>query len=96
MGNSPATASSQATAQDASRREGLIGADGPKLASATRERVADVAGRARNVVEETAAAGREAVKRELAGSANPKTAGAPNGASETSDKPTVSDQQSGT
>ena len=65
------------TAQEASRREGLIGADGPKLASATRDRVADVAGRARNVVEETAAAGREAVKRELAGSANPKTAGAP-------------------
>ena len=65
------------TAQEASRREGLMGADGPKLASATRDRVADVAGRARNVVEETAAAGREAVNRELTGSDKPKTAGVP-------------------
>ena len=54
-------------AQEASRREGLVGADGPKLASATRDRVADAAGRARNVVEETAAAGREAERRELTG-----------------------------
>ena len=77
------------TAQEASRREGLLDADGPKLASATRDRVADVAGRARNVVEETAAAGREAVKRELTGSGDTETAGVPNGAPEISDKPTV-------
>ena len=37
--------------------EGLVGAGGPPLASVARDRVADVAGRARNVVEETAAAG---------------------------------------
>ena len=83
------------TAQEASRREGLIGADGPKPASATRDRVASVAGRARNVVEETAAAGREAVKRELAGSGSTKTAEVSNGAPGTSDKPTVSDQRTG-
>lgn len=78
------------TAQEASRREGLIGADGPKPASATRDRVASVAGRARNVVEETAAAGREAVKRELGGSGSTKAPGAPNGVPATSDQPTSS------
>ena len=35
------------------------------VAAAARERVTDVAGRARRVVEETAAAGQEAVRREL-------------------------------
>ena len=83
------------SAQEASRREGLVGADGPKLASATRERVADVAGRARNVVEETAAAGREAVKRELTGNGNTKTAGATNGAPGTSDQPTAGARRTG-
>ena len=83
------------SAQEASRREGLVGADGPKLASATRERVADVAGRARNVVEETAAAGREAVKRELTGNGDTKTAGATNGAPGTSDQPTAGARRTG-
>ena len=83
------------SAQEASRREGLVGTDGPKLASATRDRVADVAGRARNVVEETAAAGREAVKRELTESGDTKTAGAPNGAPGTSDRPTAGAPRTG-
>ena len=83
------------TAQEASRREGLVGADGPKLASATRDRVADVAGRARNVVEETAAAGREAVKRELTGNGNTKTTEATNGAPGTSDQPTAGARRTG-
>ena len=83
------------TAQEASRREGLLDADGPKLASATRERVADVAGRARNVVEETAAAGREAVKRELTGSGNAETSGPTTGAPGTSDQPAGSARRAG-
>ena len=83
------------SAQEASRREGLIGADGPKLASATRDRVADVAGRARNVVEETAAAGREAVKRELTGNGNTKTTEATNEAPGISDQPTAGARRTG-
>ena len=83
------------TAQEASRREGLVGADGPKLASATRDRVGDVAGRARNVIQETAAAGREAVNRELTGNGNTKTAGATNGAPGTSDQPTADARRTG-
>ena len=56
------------TAQEAARREGFDQAASPSgLAAAARDRVADAAGRARNVVEETAAAGREALKRELSG-----------------------------
>ena len=57
------------TAQEASRREGLVGADGPKLASAARSRCR-CRGACARVVEETAAAGREAVKRELTGNGN--------------------------
>ena len=83
------------TAQEASRRQGLLDADGPKLASATRDRFADVAGRARNVVEETAAAGREAVNRELTGNGNTETAGASNGAPGTSDRPTAGARRTG-
>ena len=55
------------TAQEAARREGFERTDGPGLASATRERVADVASRARHVVEETASAGVDAVRDELSG-----------------------------
>ncbi|MFL5333017.1 MAG: DUF3618 domain-containing protein [Geminicoccaceae bacterium] len=55
------------TAQEATRREGFASSDAKGLASAAREQVADVAGRARHVVEETAAAGREALQRELSG-----------------------------
>ena len=51
----------------ASLREGFADLEGGDLASAARERVAEVAGRARHIVEETAAAGREAVRRELVG-----------------------------
>ena len=54
------------TAHDAARREGLTLPPGG-IAAAAREGVADVTGRARRVVEETAAAGQEAIRRELAG-----------------------------
>ena len=57
------------TAQEATRREGFVDTEGRDLAAVARDKVADVAGRARHVVEETAAAGREAVRRELAGRA---------------------------
>ena len=52
-------------AQNSARREGM---DPPRggVGAAMRENVADVAGRARRVVEETAAAGRGAVEREVA------------------------------
>lgn len=65
------------TAQETAKREGLTSSDGPGLAAATRERVADVAGRARQVVEETGAAGVDAVRRELSGNDEPKANGAP-------------------
>lgn len=65
------------TAQETAKREGLTSSDGPGLAAATRERMADVAGRARHVVEETGAAGVDAVRRELSGDAEPKANGAP-------------------
>ena len=55
------------TAQEATRREGFVDTEGRDLAAVARDKVADVAGRARHVVEESAAAGREAVRRELAG-----------------------------
>ena len=64
-------------ANESSRREGLIGSEGQGIAATSREKVADVAGRARHVVEETAAAGREAVKREMSGNVGTKTADAP-------------------
>ena len=64
------------TAQDTARREGLTHTDGPGLAAATRERVSDVAGRARHVVEETATAGRDAVQREVAGNGEPASGAA--------------------
>jgi ElaB/YqjD/DUF883 family membrane-anchored ribosome-binding protein len=54
------------TAHDAAQREGLNMPSGG-VAAAARETVADVSGRARRVVEETATAGREALRRELAG-----------------------------
>ena len=53
------------TAQSAARREGFVPGNGEHLLEASRERVADVAGRARQVVEETSAAGLDAVRREL-------------------------------
>lgn len=76
------------TAQAASRREGFADVSGSGLASATRERVADVAGRARHVVEETAAAGRDAVKRELSGTAETGAKGTatPNGGTAAADR----------
>ena len=64
------------TANELSRREGLIGGEGQGIAAASREKVADVAGRARHVVEETAAAGREAVEREMSGNNETKAADA--------------------
>ena len=54
-------------AQDSARREGLVDENGQGIASSARGKVGDLAGRARHIVEETAAAGREAVKRELSG-----------------------------
>ena len=63
------------TAQEATRREGFVDTEGRDLAAVARDKVADVAGRARHVVEETAAAGREAVRRELAGEGNGDHAG---------------------
>jgi ElaB/YqjD/DUF883 family membrane-anchored ribosome-binding protein len=62
------------TAHDASRREGFTDVSGSGMAAAARERVADTAGRARHVVEETAAAGREALERELSGNGEKKKA----------------------
>jgi hypothetical protein len=56
------------TARDSARREGFAGVDAPTFASAAREQLADVASRARHVVEDTAAAGEEALQRELSGS----------------------------
>jgi ElaB/YqjD/DUF883 family membrane-anchored ribosome-binding protein len=55
------------TAHEATRREGLTGMSPGGVAAAAREQVADAAGRVRAVVEETAAAGREALERELSG-----------------------------
>jgi hypothetical protein len=54
------------TAHDAARREGLTVPPGG-IAAAARETVADVSGRARRVVEETASASREALREELSG-----------------------------
>jgi len=62
------------TASDAAKREGLTGVSPGGIAQQAREGVADAAGRVRAVVEETAAAGRESLEREL-GSAS-KTEGA--------------------
>ena len=56
------------TAQDSARREGLVDENGQGIASSARGKVEDLAGRARHMVEETAVAGHEAVKRELSGS----------------------------
>ena len=53
------------TAQDVAQREGLHDLHPQGLAASARELVADTAGRMRGAVEETAAAGREAVEREL-------------------------------
>jgi ElaB/YqjD/DUF883 family membrane-anchored ribosome-binding protein len=53
------------TAQDAAQREGLHDMHPQGLAASARELVADTAGKVRGAVEETAAAGREAVEREL-------------------------------
>ena len=53
------------TAQATTEREGLTGVTPQGLAAAAREKVTDTAGRFRDVVEESAAAGREAVAREL-------------------------------
>jgi ElaB/YqjD/DUF883 family membrane-anchored ribosome-binding protein len=53
------------TAQDSARREGLIDENGQGITSVARDKVGDLAGRARHVVEETAAAGHGAIKREL-------------------------------
>ena len=55
------------TARDSARREGFVDTDPESLAAGARERVADVASRARHVVEETAAAGRQSVEAELGG-----------------------------
>ncbi|MGE3293777.1 MAG: DUF3618 domain-containing protein [Geminicoccaceae bacterium] len=57
------------TAHDAARREGLTMPPGG-IAAAARETVADVSGRARRVVEETASAGREALREELTGTSS--------------------------
>jgi ElaB/YqjD/DUF883 family membrane-anchored ribosome-binding protein len=67
------------TAHESARREGLGDVSGRGLASEAHERVADVAGRARHVVEETAAAGRDALRRELSGEGDGKPEGAGNG-----------------
>lgn len=65
------------TAQEATQREGLADVSGSGLAASAREKMTDVAGRARHVVEETAQAGRDAVRRELAGSGDGDTATGP-------------------
>jgi hypothetical protein len=54
-------------AREAVGREGLADISPSGLAAAARQGVADAAERVRHVVEETAAAGREAVERELGG-----------------------------
>lgn len=58
------------TAHDAARREGLTGTSPSGVAADAREKVSDVAGRARSVVEESLAAGREALDQEARGAAN--------------------------
>lgn len=55
------------TAREAAEREGLGDFRASGIAQAARERVHEAAERVRHVVEETAAAGREAVERELKG-----------------------------
>ncbi len=55
------------TAKDATRREGFTGVRPEEMASSAREQVADTASRARGVVEETVAAGRDALQREMSG-----------------------------
>ena len=60
-------------AQDSARREGLVDENGPGIASSARGKVRDLAGGARHIVEETAAAGHEAVKRELSGPDDTRT-----------------------
>ena len=67
------------TAQDSARREGLVDANGQGIASSARGKVGDLAGPARHVVEETAAAGREAVKREFSGTDDAKPSDATRG-----------------
>lgn len=61
------------TAHEAARREGFTNVSPGGVAHQAREGVADVAGRARTVAEETAAAGRNSLERELGTS---KTEGA--------------------
>lgn len=65
------------TAHETTRREGFGEVSGRGLAAEAHERVADVAGRARHVVEESAAAGREALRRELSGEGTAKGNGTP-------------------
>ena len=65
------------TAHETTRREGFGDVSGRGLAAEAHERVADVAGRARHVVEESAAAGREALRRELSGEGPAKGNGTP-------------------
>jgi hypothetical protein len=54
------------TAHDAAQREGLTGMSPSRVAADAREQIADAAGRVRTVVEESATAGQEALKRETA------------------------------
>ncbi len=62
------------TAKDATRREGFTGVRPEEMASSAREQVADTASRARGVVEETVAAGRDALQREMSGKEAGETA----------------------
>lgn len=62
------------TAKEATRREGFTGDKPEELASSAREQVADTASRARGVVEETVAAGRDALQREMSGKEAGETA----------------------
>jgi gas vesicle protein len=56
------------TAHEAAQREGLTGMSPSQIASDARDKVADTAGKVRTVVEESAAAGRDALKREASSS----------------------------
>lgn len=58
------------TAHEAAQREGLTGMSPSQVAADAREKVADTAGKVRTVVEESAAAGRDALKREASSSAD--------------------------
>ena len=65
------------TAQEATRREGLADLAPAGLAASAREQVADTAGRFRGVVEKSAAAGRQALERELTPTTAPRLPTAP-------------------